>query len=126
LWWSELPHLTPSSPQSQVIGEDGTGASNGVIGVNFETLNTHPQASIDQDVPLTQITQHIDYIVQRIGVEHVAFGSDFDGADLPNALRDASHLPHLIDALRVSGYDEVAIEKIAHKNWLRVIRETWT
>ncbi len=117
--------ICPSTRNLTDAQIDAIGASHGVIGVNFETLNTHPQASIEQDVPLTQITQHIDYIVQRIGVEHVAFGSDFDGADLPNDLRDASMLPNLIEALRAGGYDQDAIEKMAYQNWLRVISETW-
>lgn len=104
---------------------DAIGKSGGVIGINFETLNTHPFSSIDKNVPLTQITRHIDYIVNRIGIEHVAFGSDFDGAEMPNDLKDAAHLPNLIQCLEEGGYDSASIEKIAYKNWLRVLRDTW-
>jgi membrane dipeptidase len=101
------------------------GKSGGVIGINFETLNTHPQSSIQSNVPLTQITQHIDYIVNKVGIDHVAFGSDFDGADMPDALHDVTGLPNLINSLRDIGYSEDAIEKIAYKNWLRVLKATW-
>ena len=104
---------------------DAVGQSGGVIGINFETLNTHPQSSIEKDVPLTQITDHIDYIVSRIGINHVAFGSDFDGADMPNGIKDAAGLPNLIHALRDGGYDNEAIEKIAYKNWFRVLEASW-
>ncbi len=104
---------------------DAVAASGGVIGINFEPINTHPQASIDQDVPLTQITAHIDYIADRVGIDHVAFGSDFDGADMPRALKDSSGLPALIEQLRRQGYDQPALEKVAYKNWLRVFEATW-
>src|SRR4029079_13575022 len=104
---------------------NAVGASGGLIGVNFEAMNTHPKSSIEQNVPLTQITQHIDYIVNRIGIDHVAFGSDFDGADMPNDLHDVTGLPTLIDTLRASGYDNAALEKIAYRNWLRVFEGTW-
>lgn len=104
---------------------DAVGASGGLIGINFETLNTHPNASIDASVPLTQITRHIDYITRRIGVDHVAFGSDFDGALMPDDLGDVSRLPNLIQTLHDGGYSEEAIEKIAYRNWLRVIEATW-
>jgi membrane dipeptidase len=104
---------------------DAVAQSGGVIGINFEAMNTHPRSSIEQAVPLTQITAHIDYIVNRIGIDHVTFGSDFDGADMPNDLSDVRGLPKLITTLRNSGYDESALEKITYKNWLRVIKATW-
>jgi membrane dipeptidase len=104
---------------------DAIGKSCGLIGINFETLNTHPNSDPNPDVPLTQITRHIDYVVERIGIDHVAFGSDFDGAEMPNELKDATGLPKLIDLLQEKGYDQTALEKIAYKNWLRVLSNTW-
>ena len=104
---------------------DAIGKSGGVIGINFETLNTHPRSDPNPDVPLTQITRHIDYIVKRIGVDHVAFGSDFDGADMPNQLKDVAGLPKLIHLLQEQGYNQSALEKLAYKNWLRVLKATW-
>ena len=88
-------------------------------------MSTHPQSRIETDVPLSQITQHIDYIVQRVGVDFVGFGSDFDGAGMPDLLSDASGLPNLLRALETLGYDDAALEKIAYENWLRVLRDTW-
>lgn len=104
---------------------DAVGRSGGVIGVNFEAMNTHPASSVEQDVPLTQITAHIDYIVQRIGIEHVAFGSDFDGAEMPYGIDDVSKLPNLIRTLEAAGCSAEDIDRIAYKNWLRVLKETW-
>lgn len=117
--------ISPSTRNLTDAQIDAVGRSGGVIGINFEPLNTNAVSDYAQDVPLTQITQHIDYIAQRIGVDHVAFGSDFDGADMPNDLHDVTGLPKLIQVLETKGYKPDAIEKIAYKNWLRVIRETW-
>jgi membrane dipeptidase len=104
---------------------DAIAASNGVIGINFETLNTHPLSSIERDVSLTQITAHIDYVVERVGIDHVAFGSDFDGAEMPLLLSDVSKFPALVDTLLAQGYSQESVEKIAYKNWLRVLQTTW-
>ena len=40
----------------------------------------------DPGTPLETIVRHIDYVATRIGIDHVAFGSDFDGAEIPEAL----------------------------------------
>ncbi len=117
--------ITPFSRNLTDAQIDAVGASGGLIGMNFEAMATHPQGSIEENVPLTQITAHIDYIVNRIGIDHVAFGSDWDGADPPIDLSDVSKLPNLLQTLREGGYDEAALEKIAYGNWLRVLRNTW-
>ncbi|MBK9750690.1 MAG: dipeptidase [Chloroflexi bacterium] len=106
--------------QLKAIGDSG-----GVVGINFETNNTHPKSSFEQDVPLTQITAHINYVRDLVGIDHVAFGSDFDGADMPLALGDVGGLPKLLTALRAEGYSQSDLEKVAYRNWLRVLRETW-
>ena len=69
--------------------------------------------------------RHISYIAERIGVEHVAFGSDFDGALMPRALGDAAGLPKLIDALRAGGFNQDEIALIAGHNWRRIFSQTW-
>ncbi len=123
---ADVYNICPSTRNLTDAQIDAVARSGGIIGINFEAMNTHPQSSIEQAVPLTQITAHIDYIVNRVGIDHVAFGSDFDGADMPNDLSDVRGLPKLLDTLRNSGYDESGLEKIAYKNWLRVIKATWT
>lgn len=105
---------------------DAIGQSGGVIGINFEVANTHPAASLESDVPLAQVTRHIDYVVNRIGIDHVAFGSDFDGADMPDGLKDVTGLPNLIAQLSANGYSAEELDKITYKNWLRVLKATWT
>jgi membrane dipeptidase len=104
---------------------DAIKASDGVLGVNFHVGFLRQDGRREPNTPLTEIVRHIDYIVQRIGVEHVAFGSDFDGAIMPSDLGDVAGMPKLLDSLRSHGYDEEALRKITHENWLRVLRQTW-
>jgi len=122
---TDVHNICPSTRNLTDFQIDTIARSGGVIGINFEAMNTHPKSSIDQTQPLTQITAHIDYIVQRVGIDHVAFGSDFDGADMLNGLSDVSALPNLLNTLQENGYDRQSIEKLAWRNWFRVIKATW-
>ena len=104
---------------------DAIGESDGLVGVTFEVSATRPDGHDTRDTPLTVIVDHIDYLVGRIGIDRVGFGSDFDDATIPNALANASRLPNLIESLRGCGYGSGEITKLAHGNWLRVLSATW-
>ncbi len=99
--------------------------SGGVVGVVFDVPMTSPDGSIDPASPLEVLVRHVDHLAERMGIEHVALGSDFDGAMMPTDLGDAAGLPRLLDALRAGGYGEDDLAAIAHGNWLRVLRATW-
>ena len=99
--------------------------SNGIVGVNFAVTFLREDGSLVPETPITEIVRHIDYLVQRMGIDHVALGSDFDGAVMPEELGGAAGLQKLVAALRAAGYDDDAIAKITHENWLRVLRATW-
>ena len=109
-----------SDPQLDAIGESG-----GVVGINFATMFLREDGLPGTDAPLEAIVRHIDYVASRIGVEHVAFGSDFEGAEIPDALGGVAGLPRLVDALREAGHDDASLELITHGNWLRVLESTW-
>ncbi len=104
---------------------DAIGESGGLVGVNFHTSFLRADGRFDQPTSLSEIVRHLTYIAGRIGVDHVAFGSDFDGANMPEDLGDAAGLPRLVDALRQAGFDETDVRKITRENWLRVLRQTW-
>ena len=99
--------------------------SGGVVGVVFDVPMTSPDGGRDPATPLDVLVRHVDHLAGRMGIEHVALGSDFDGAMMPAELGDAAGLPRLLDALRDSGYGEDDLAAIAHGNWLRVLRATW-
>jgi len=104
---------------------DAIGDSDGIVGVNFSVNDVRPDADLNADTPLQMLTRHFHYLVNRIGIDRVGLGSDFDGATIPAAIKDASGLPNLIAALQASGFDEGSLRKIAFDNWMRVFRLTW-
>ena len=104
---------------------DAIAESEGVVGVIFDVCNLRPDGDLNADTPLEVIVRHVAYIADRIGVDHVALGSDFDGATMPQDLPDASHLPRLVAALKAYGFDDAALRKIGNENWRRVLRRTW-
>ncbi len=71
-----------------------------------------------------RVADHIDHIVKIAGIDHVGFGSDFDGVgdSLPTGLKDVADYPNLIYVLLKRGYSENDIEKICYKNFFRVWR----
>ncbi len=74
---------------------------------------------------LEQVADHIDYIRDLIGVEHIGIGSDYDGiTTVPKGLEDVTKFPYLFAELLRRGYSENELKKIAGLNVLRVMRET--
>lgn len=99
--------------------------SQGLVGLNFAVYDLREDSQKDPDTSLDVLVRHIDYLVERIGIDSVVLGSDFDGTVIPSAIGDAAGLPNLVDILRLHGYDDTALRKIAYENWLRVLRKTW-
>ena len=69
--------------------------------------------------------RHLDHLIEHLGEDHVGFGSDFDGAEVPAELGDAAGLVALRKALVAHGYGEALMRKLAHENWLAVLDRTW-
>jgi membrane dipeptidase len=99
--------------------------TSGLVGVNFGVGFLREDGDWTAETSLTRIVDHVRYIADRIGVEHVALGSDFDGARVPGDLTDAAGLPQLVGALGEAGFDDAALRQITHENWQRVLRATW-
>jgi membrane dipeptidase len=74
-------------------------------------------------VEWTEILDHIDHAVKLVGADHVGLGSDFDGADMPYGMEDASCLPRITGALLQKGYPEDDIQKILGGNVLRLMQD---
>ena len=73
---------------------------------------------------ISMVADHIDHVVSLVGIDHVGFGSDFDGvSNLPIGLEDASKIPDLIHELLRRGYSDEDIAKICSKNLFRVWNE---
>src|SRR5690554_1009011 len=102
-------------------------AKNGVIGVCAV-------ASFISDDPSKQtvqyLAQHIDYIVKTIGIDYVGIGLDVcyylykEGRQTNvEGLQTIKDTPNLLKELQKMGYSNDAIEKIAYKNFNRVLKQ---
>ena len=119
-------HTLCQSPRNltdkQLFEVAGTG---GVVGINFGVRFLREDGKEAPSTPIAEIVNHVNYLVDTIGIHHVAFGSDFDGTTIPNSMGDVRGLPKLINALRKTGYGDNDLKKIASENWARVLKTTW-
>ena len=74
-------------------------------------------------VDYTKIIEHIDHAVRVAGIDHVGLGSDFDGANMPYGMEDASMLPKITEALLSKGYSDGDVKKILGENTLRLMTD---
>ena len=98
--------------------------SDGLVGVNFGVPFLRADGGTQDDTPLAVFREHIEYLAERVGLERIGLGSDFDGVVIPKEIGSVRGLPKLIAALREWDYSEAEIAGIAHGNWLRVLGQT--
>lgn len=68
------------------------------------------------------IADHIDHVVDLVGIDHVGLGSDYDGIEVtPHGMEDISMMPVLFDELRSRGYTDSDLSKIASDNFFRIL-----
>ncbi|MBN1926738.1 MAG: dipeptidase [Prolixibacteraceae bacterium] len=72
---------------------------------------------------VAEAVDHIDYVVNLVGIDHVGIGSDFDGGGGLADCRDVSEFPNITRELVNRGYSLKDIEKIWGGNFLRVFKE---
>jgi membrane dipeptidase len=96
----------------------------GMVGLNFATCFLRPDGSMQRDTEIELMVRQLDYLIEKVGEDHVGFGSDFDGAMVPEKIGSAAGLPVLIDALRQRGYSEQSLQKLGSTNWLDVLART--
>lgn len=119
-------HALCPSPRNLTDAQlDVIALSGGVVGLNYAVGFLRADGRHDAETSLSEIVRHGRYIADRIGVKHLALGSDFDGATVPGDLRDAAGLPKLLSAFADAGFSEEEIRLIAYRNWIRVLEATW-
>ena len=104
---------------------DAIGASGGLVGINFDVGALREDGGDNADTPVDKIAEHARYVAERIGVDHVAFGSDFDGATMPAEVTDAGGYPRVLAALEAAGFEGDELDRIASGNWRRVLGAAW-
>ena len=89
-----------------------------------ERLDQFYEENPKVEISVTDVVDHIEHVINLVGVDHVGIGSDFDGiGDGPTGLEDVSGYPNLIEELLRRGYSEDDIRKICAENLLRVWSE---
>lgn len=77
----------------------------------------------DPPATVKDFVDHIDYVVKRIGIDHVGISSDFDGGGGVEGWRSASETVNVTAELVRRGYTEAEIAKIWGGNLLRVMEQ---
>lgn len=98
--------------------------SEGVVGLNFATFFLREDGRRSTDTPLSVMTRHLDRMLEKLGPNGVALGSDFDGALVPAGIGDVAGLPNLVAAMEAAGYGADIIDGICWRNWLDVLGRT--
>jgi membrane dipeptidase len=122
---SNVHALCPSTRNLTDKQLDAIKESEGLVGLNFAVYDLRADWSKDTDTPLDILVHHLDYLVEHLGIDGVALGTDFDGTLIPREIGDVTGLPKLITTLREHGYNDAALRKIAYENWVRVLNRTW-
>ena len=92
----------------------------GVIQITLVPGFLRPNAKA-AEVSVNSVVDHIQYVIDIIGISHVGIGTDFDGGGGIAGCASAAELPALTAALRARGYPEDAIEQIWGGNFLRTL-----
>jgi len=91
----------------------------GVVGMNFA-----PSFVDEHRATVERVADHIDHIVDLVGVDHVGLGSDFDGIrSTPQGLEDVSRMPNITRELVRRGYSDGDVEAVLGGNHLRVFEK---
>ena len=117
--------LTPVARNLTDRQLDAIRESGGLVGVNYATAMLRKDGRSDTDTPISDLLRHIDYLVQKVGIDGVALGSDFDGATIPGEIGDAAGNQRLVAALGEAGYADAELAKLCRENWLRVLASAW-
>ena len=95
---------------------------------DIKEINKFKNRIIEEEKPfatIEDVINAIDHVVKLVGIDHVGFGSDFDGLGntLPYNLKNVSEYPNVILGLLKKNYSEEDIEKICYKNLFRTWNE---
>jgi membrane dipeptidase len=94
-------------------------------GIKDWLAKTYPEETGALRPTLSLLIDHIDYVVKMIGINHVGFGSDFDGiGDPPQGINGVQDFPKITQALIDRGYSKKDVGKILGGNFMRILKAT--
>lgn len=97
-------------------------ATGGLAQITIVSGFLRPKAR-SADLTVANIVDHVDYAVNRMGIDHVGIGTDFDGGGGVHGFMNAAQAPHLTTELAKRGYDRESLQKIWGGNFLRLLRQ---
>jgi membrane dipeptidase len=101
------------------------GETRGMVGLNYATGFLRPDGRWDSMTDASVMIRHLEHMIKFAGEDCVGLGSDFDGARIPSFIGSVTGVSKLVEAMQAAGFGDTLIEKITHKNWLRVLHLTW-
>lgn len=99
--------------------------SGGLVAISLSVSELRPDGHNSPATPLEIVLRHFDHLLDCLGPDGVAIGSDFDGAVMPADIKNAGGLPNLVAAMAAHGYDEDLIRKLCHENWINILERCW-
>ncbi|MFB2550124.1 dipeptidase [Ensifer soli] len=122
---SNVHALTPVARNLTDRQLDAIRESRGIVGLNFATTMLRSDGQENAATPVSDMVRHVDRLVERVGIDCVGLGSDFDGATIPEAIGDAAGTQVLVAALADAGYGSDDLARICRENWLRILADAW-
>ena len=116
--------LCPSARNLTDKQLDAMRESKGLAGINYHVAFLREDGAHNADTSLDVLVRHAAYLVEKLGEDGVALGSDYDGCVVPKDLKDVAGLPKLIERFYAAGFGDKLIRKIASENWLNVLERT--
>jgi membrane dipeptidase len=99
--------------------------SDGMVGLNFAVAFLRPDGQMQSDTGLDVMMRHLDHLITHLSEDRVGLGSDFDGAEMPDAIGDIAGLSNFRNAMRRHGINDALMAKLCSDNWLAVLGRTW-
>ncbi|MFN3938377.1 MAG: dipeptidase [Gemmobacter sp.] len=117
--------VTPSTRNLTDRQLDMIRERDGLVGLNFATVFLREDGRQSPAMGWDPLLRHLDHLIGRLGEDRVGFGSDFDGATMPDGIGDVTGLARLTAALERHGYGAALMEKLCWRNWRAVLGRVW-
>jgi len=115
----ETSQANPTNPTTALPADGLTPARRADYDRRLSAIQTYPSP---RRATVSDLVDHIDYVVKLIGLDHVGISSDFDGGGI-EAWTSVSETFNVTLELVRRGYGESDIAKLWGGNLLRVWRE---